>query len=1437
MKQCHLQQKMRSTSSLCGLGAMAFALGFGAPFAALAGPAGGQVASGSATISQQAQRTDIRQNSHRVVIDWTGFDVAPNETVQFHQPSANSAALNRVNSKAASRIAGNLKANGNVVIVNPNGVVFEGTSKVDVNGLIATTADINNADFMAGNLNFSKAGNPNAAVINHGQITAREAGLVGLVAPRVENHGLITAKLGKVQLASGDTFSVDLYGDGLFEVAASDAVASQLIHNTGSITAEGGTIQLSAAAGKNLVNSLIIAEGELRAPSFRQQGGTIIIGDANTQQTRIAGSATANNINVRGQDITLEQTAKLHADPVQWPTPTPKPIITVGGEYLGGDGIGNAQTVTVAAGATLKAGSPDDKGEIIIWSDDLTRFDGQAEASFVETSGKVTLKVGDNARVNTHGGLWLLDPQDFTIAASGGDISVATLETNLGLGDVAILSSGGGTAGSGDIIIADALSWAANRLTLTAARDVLVNAVVSVTGTGALTVNTATTNDAGSGSDAGVSGGALKMALGPYGFTGRVDYSASGSLIINGNTYTIINALGAAGSTTGIDLQGMEGNLSGYYALGTNIDASATSGWNAGAGWAPVGTFTGGFDGLGHTVDALFINRSSTDDIGLFGRTTGAKIRNVGVTNANVTGQDQTAALVGYNYIGSSITNSYATGAVNGASTVGGLAGYNRDNSTISNSYATSTVIASADEVGGLVGYNYDGSSISDSYATGTVNGATTVGGLAGYNRLNSSISSSYATGATTGSSSHVGGLVGYNYDGSSISDSYATGAVDGAGNVGGLAGYNRDDSTISNSYATGEVDGNNGITGGLVGLNNSSSIVLSYAIGNVSGGNNTGGLVGWNHTSSSISNSYAMGDVNGIISVGGLVGYNYDGSSITNSYATGAVNGASTVGGLAGYNRDNSTISNSYATGAVDGSGNNIGGLVGFNRTSSSISASHATGNVNGNSEYTGGLVGSNSTSSSISGSYATGEVDGNNGITGGLVGQNNSSSIVLSYAIGNVSGGNNTGGLVGLNHTSSSISNSYAMGDVNGIISVGGLVANNSDSSVSNSFATGSISGSTGLKGLIATQSGTATTTNSFWNTETSGQATSAAGTGKTTAEMMQLATFSGAGWDITGDGGSAAVWRIYDGQAAPLLRSFLTALTLTSDDVTKTYDAAAYTGGSVSGDNFKTGETIANLLGTVAYGGTGQGAVNAGSYTLSASGYYSGQQGYDISFADGALTVNKAALAVSLIDNAPARLTGEANPSFDLTYTGFKLTDDATDIDTAPTASTAADASSSAGGYDITIADGADTNYSFSYVNGTLSVSAPPPPAILVVAQAPEPEPEIVAPVVIAPVVAQVPSELPVAQAPAVAPAKLELPNTVLMVSQDPVQQVSRNLLPATSPRSQAAPNNSDTSSAFTYEEKKAREPISILDGKITIAPELALLLGLKQGDLAL
>ncbi len=1122
--------------------------------AAYAGPSGGVVQAGSASIAQSGKNTHIQQHSDKIVIDWQGFDVAADELAQFHQPSSKAVALNRVNSQSASRIAGQLKANGNIMLVNPNGVVFEHGSKVDVNGLIATSSNIENADFMAGKFDFTPSGNPNAAIINHGTITAKQAGLVGLVAPRVENHGTITAKLGRVELASADRFSVDLYGDGLMAIEVSDAVRDQLIANTGSINAEGGTIALSAAAGREIVNSLIRVEGELKAPTVREVNGEIIISGGG--KTRIGGkldvssnTRKAGRVDVRAkQTLNVTEDAKINAD---------------GGE-----------------------------GYVMLWSDDHTDFAGTISAtggdSFVETSGKNTLKIQDSARVSTRGpkdtsGLWLLDPQDFTIGA-GGDISVATLETNLGLGDVAIESSGGGTAGNGDIIITDALGWSANNLTLTAARDVLVQDVVSVTGTGALTVNTATTN----GGDTGVAGGALKMDLDSSGFNGRIDYTSSGALTINGDVYTIINSLGAEGSTTATDLQGMNGNLAGHYALGTNIDASATlsDNWNAGAGWDPVGTFTGKFDGLGHTVDGLFIDRSTTDNTGLFGQTNAALIRNVGVTNTNITGRQRVGGLVGYNNTNSSIINSYATGAVSGGSLVGGLVGQNAD-SSIRGSYAVGTINISGNRSGGLVASNINGS----------------------------------------------------------IIESYANSEIISTGNqAGGLAGAN-DSGSIIDSYATGDVRGNNFI-GGLVGWNNIASVSNSYATGDVnSTGANAGGLVGWNDDSGSISVSYATGDVSSTGNqVGGLVGYNTTNSSISNSYATGSVNGGGSVGGLVGRLHDGGTISNSYSTGAVTGS-SNLGGLVGLETS---------------------------------------------------------------------------------------------------------------------------------------------ATATNSFWNTDTSGQATSAGGAGavgKTTAQMMEFDTFNNAGWDISDTGGSAAVWRVYDGQSAPLLREFLTALTLTAND-SKTYDGNAYTGGAVTGSGFKTGETVANLLGTVSYGGTSQGAVNAGSYTLSASGYYSGQSGYDISFADGALTVNKAALTVTADD--ASRAFGDANPAFAVSYSGFVTGEDETMLGTAPTASSAADATSAAGDYAITAAGGVDTNYSFSYVDGTLSVAAAPAPAAPApVVTTPTPEPEIAVPEIDPIIVSSDPAPSAVAEAETTsrvlnAPDAIIIPSSVEYMMQNAPEIMPANTL---------------------------------------------------------
>src|SRR5271166_3267256 len=246
---------------------LAVALSSVLPPPAFANPTGGVVSAGQASISQSGTTLDITETSNKAVINWNGFNIAPGETTQFFQPSSSAIVLNRVNSNSATLIQGTLIANGNIIIINQNGVQFGAGATVDVNGLVATTANIGNSAFMnaAGPLNFNMPGNPNASIINNGTITAAQAGLVGLVAPNVVNNGIITAKLGRVQLASGDTATVDMYGDGLMEVAVSDQVQSQLVANNGLIQADGGKIALTAAAGSQIVNSVINAQGTLQA--------------------------------------------------------------------------------------------------------------------------------------------------------------------------------------------------------------------------------------------------------------------------------------------------------------------------------------------------------------------------------------------------------------------------------------------------------------------------------------------------------------------------------------------------------------------------------------------------------------------------------------------------------------------------------------------------------------------------------------------------------------------------------------------------------------------------------------------------------------------------------------------------------------------------------------------------------------------------------------------------------------------------------------------------------------------------------------------------------------------------------------------------------------------------------------------------------------------
>jgi len=234
--------------------------------------------------------------------------------------------------------------------------------------------------------------------------------------------------------------------------------------------------------------------------------------------------------------------------------------------------------------------------------------------------------------------------------------------------------------------------------------------------------------------------------------------------------------------TTVQQLQEMQDDLNAYYALGSDIDASATSSWNGGEGFEPVGNITTGFtgtlDGLGHIITGLFIYKSSTDFVALFGLLReSAEIGNVGLAGVDITGYSDVGALVGYNG-GAQISHCWSSGNVTGVesgginSRVGGLVGRNAEAGSILQCYSTANVTSGAWQVGGLSGYNGHGSVIIDCYATGNVKGYHKVGGLVGDNCYPEGgyVKRCYSTGQVTGVG---GGLIGYNFKGGVTYDSY----------------------------------------------------------------------------------------------------------------------------------------------------------------------------------------------------------------------------------------------------------------------------------------------------------------------------------------------------------------------------------------------------------------------------------------------------------------------------------------------------------------------------------------------------------------------------------------------------------------------------------------------------------------------------------------
>ncbi|HEX7853681.1 MAG TPA: MBG domain-containing protein [Sphingobium sp.] len=431
------------TTALLGCSAVALMSYGTAP--AHAAPSGASFDPAAISVAQNGSQTTVVQTTSRAVVDWQGFDVRSNESVAFQQPDSRSAILNRVHSTGASQIDGAISAPGRVIIQNANGVMFSGTARVDVGSLVATTLKVDERQFLdSGRLVLGSLTNPDAMVANAGQITAADKGLVALIGGRVSNTGYVQARLGTVALAAGAAATIDFDGDGLVQIAITDPLtqapnsAGALVANSGRISADGGSVLLSAHTAANLVAHAINLEGVIEARGIEQHGGTIALVGGQSGDVTLGANALVDasgpaggSILLTGANVALTSGARVNA----LGTAGNGGAIRIGGDYRGSGTIPHAQQVNISAGAALDASATGGNGgSVIIWSDKQTVFDGSvrvdaagpgAAGGFVETSSAGWLGVGGNALVSTAGtggldGSWLLDPDSIRVIASGG---------------------------------------------------------------------------------------------------------------------------------------------------------------------------------------------------------------------------------------------------------------------------------------------------------------------------------------------------------------------------------------------------------------------------------------------------------------------------------------------------------------------------------------------------------------------------------------------------------------------------------------------------------------------------------------------------------------------------------------------------------------------------------------------------------------------------------------------------------------------------------------------------------------------------------------------------------------------------------------------------------------------------------------------------------
>lgn len=753
---------------------LAIASAVASALGAQAAPQGGTITAGQGSIGPPGgTTTTIQQAGNRLAIEWQSFGIAAGETVKFVQPGRDAIALNRVIGGNASEILGRMEANGQVFLLNPNGVLFGRHSQVNVGGLLASTLHMRDADFLAGRHVLRGSG---GVVRNEADIRVPGGGYIALVGGQVHNTGTLVADRGSVALAAGSQVTLDFGGDGLLRLAVDRGTLDAQVRNGGVVQADGGTALLTAKAADALAGTVVNNTGIVRARTLENRagvvkllggfnGGTVEVGgtlDVSAPAGADAGFVDTSGARVRfapGTRVALQapggRAGRWLIDPTDIVIDAAAATALVGALDAGG----------VVTASTAGAGT--DAGDItvnspVVWNGTGTLSleadrDIALDADIRGVNGGLSLMAGRNISATA-----AVDVGDFGLVSGDWRQVDAALPffgaANFHIDGGSFLRASGGDGGVG--------------------YPYRISDVYGLQGIGS---NAATLANY-------------------YVLANDIDASGTGAWNF-GNGFRPIGAMwdpftgsfdggGHAVSGLFVDLGGQDGvGLFGVVAAGGVVGNVAVRGGSFN-GFSSVGGV------VGHNGGTVTDVSSDAQVRGVFA-TGGAVGYNEGSVSGShatglVTGDSSTGGFVGTN--AGTITRSWATGNVAGGGATGGFAGTNEGAGNISFSYATGNVNATGGSTGGFVGWNT--AAIRDSYARGNVSarlpvfdgiGALYAGGFFGYQEAGGSVTRVFSTGSVDNDSVYVGGLGGRNFGGTVTSaywDTQTSGRTRGVGGI-----------------------------------------------------------------------------------------------------------------------------------------------------------------------------------------------------------------------------------------------------------------------------------------------------------------------------------------------------------------------------------------------------------------------------------------------------------------------------------------------------------------------------------------------------------------------------------------------------------------------------------------------------------------------------